>query len=56
MLDFSLSTLKTELPRVHQKDALKELRSWKDLVDYLFKEQFKADAELEIKNLESKDY
>ena len=56
VLDFGSSTSKTELPRVHRKDAPKEPRSWKDLADHPFGEQFKADAELEIKNLESRDY
>ena len=44
----------TSLPAIHQKDFPPEPRSWRELKDHPLGVHFKADAELEVRNLEQR--
>ena len=43
------------IPYIHQSILLKEPKSWRDLEKHPLGEHWRADAELELKNLESRD-
>jgi hypothetical protein len=55
VLENAARVLPTSLPAIHQKDFPPEPRSWRELKDHPLGVHFKADAELEIRNLEQRN-
>ncbi len=45
---------KSAIPRIHQNDLPKKPKCWNDLRDHPLGERFRDDAELELRNLESR--